>query len=159
MPDDGNAETTLNILRSFLQGVRDREEKLKIDGNPAPPAYVFITNNSHEYGLNTAFRTWGVAEGYKIPDFHIDSQFTSLREALNAREKHIEIFSLVKSMREHYSIPSTFDGDNPELAFEGDKGRLESGTNTPFLMDKETSLKGSLPQQPCRSRRKLRSAR
>jgi hypothetical protein len=118
---------TLATLGAVLKCIRTREDVLKIDGQPAPPAYVIVTNNPHEYDLHVEARTWAVAEGFKIADFKLDSGYSSLREALTAREKHLEMFSLMKSLAEHHSIPCTFDGDNPELAFSDVKGRLIIG--------------------------------
>ena len=58
-----------------------------------------------------------VAEGFKIPDFKLDSAFMSLRDALESREKHIDMFDLMRAMREYDQIPCTFDAEIPEYAF------------------------------------------
>lgn len=58
-----------------------------------------------------------MAEGFKIQDFKIDTQFTNLREALRSREKHIDMLELIKAMQEYAEIPSTWDGEIPEYAF------------------------------------------
>jgi hypothetical protein len=65
-------------------------------------------------------------EGFKIPDFKVEARFASLREALNNREKHFEILSLIKTLAQT-QIPSTFDGDNPDLVFGDVAGRLKVG--------------------------------
>jgi SEC-C motif len=121
---DGKAMET---LKAVLDSLRRREANLTIDGQPAPSAYVIVTNNPHEYDLHGEVRSWAVAEGYKISDFKMDTVFTSLREALVAREKHIEMYSLMRSLAEHQTIPCTFDGDNPELAFADGGARLQVG--------------------------------
>ena len=54
-----------------------------------------------------------MAEGFQIPDFKNDSQFRDLRHALEAREAHADMHRLVGSIREHASVPSTFDGEIP----------------------------------------------
>jgi hypothetical protein len=127
VPPTSDGESTLSTLRQVVNSLRTREEKLTIDKQPAPPAYVIVTNNPHDYDLHGEVKTWAAGEGYKIPDFKMDSRFSSLREALNTREKHIEIFDLMKSLAEHQEIPSTFDGDSPDLAFANGPERLKVG--------------------------------
>ena len=115
-------------LKEALNSLRDRETSLKIGGNPAPSAYVFITNHPYQYSLKgTNFRSSGVAEGFKIPDFKLDKVYASIREAIRSRENHLELEQLLKSMKTHYEIPSTFDGEIPEFAFEESKARLKIG--------------------------------
>jgi hypothetical protein len=126
MPDDCDDTKAIANLKQALSSIRSREEKLKIDGQPAPPAYVIVTNNPHEYSLNGPCHTAGLVEGFKIPDFKVEARFTSLREALNNREKHTEMLSLIKALARS-QIPSTFDGDNPDLVFGGVTGRLRVG--------------------------------
>ena len=127
VPVQTGQEGVFATLKEVLRSIRTREEKLTINGQAAPPAYVIVTNNPHGYDLNGEVMTWAAAEGYKIPDFRLDSGFLSLREALNARERHIEVFSLMKSLARHREIPSTFDGDSPDLAFSNGPARLRVG--------------------------------
>jgi hypothetical protein len=68
-----------------------------------------------------------MAEGYKIPDFKLDAGFSSLRDALRAREKHREIFQLMRSVQEYQEIPTTFDGEIPEFAYGETSDRLLIG--------------------------------
>jgi hypothetical protein len=63
------------------------------------------------------FAPAAVAEGFKIPDFKIDSTFTNLRDALRSREKHIDMLDLMNAMKEYQEITSTFGGEIPEYAF------------------------------------------
>jgi hypothetical protein len=66
--------------------------------------------------------------GYKIPDFGEGAKFESIRAAIRAREKHIEMFDLKKSLAEHGFPPSTFDGQLPSIAFsDGKTPRLSIG--------------------------------
>jgi hypothetical protein len=126
LPDDCDDTKAIANLKEALSSIRSREEKLKIDGQPAPPAYVIVTNNPHDYSLNDPSHAAGLVEGFKIPDFKVETHFASLREAINNREKHIEMISLVKALARS-QIPSTFDGDNPDLAFGDVTGRLQVG--------------------------------
>jgi hypothetical protein len=57
-----------------------------------------------------------LAEGFKIPDFKLDA-VADLRQIVQAREAHIEMHNLLKSLHEHSEVPSTFDGDLPAYAF------------------------------------------
>jgi len=66
-----------------------------------------------------------MAEGFQIPEFKGDAVFPNLRAAIEARERHIEMFELMQSMKDHSEIPSTFDGEIPEFAY---------GEGTPRLL-------------------------
>jgi len=99
-------------------------------GEKKPSAYVFVTN--HAFHNNLAMADAGMqllAAGFHIPDFGADARHTSYKGVLEARAKHEEMFALMKSMQTHYEIPSTFDGEMPELAFQGstDLPRLQFG--------------------------------
>jgi hypothetical protein len=64
--------------------------------------------------------------GFKLPDFM--GEYTSLREAVRARERHFPMFRLLKSIEEHREIPQTFGGELPSEAFSTDKRpRLQVG--------------------------------
>ena len=52
-----------------------------------------------------------------MPDFRVEAQYSSLREAREARDRHIEVTELIESLRQHTWVPMTFDADIPELAF------------------------------------------
>jgi len=96
----------------------------------APIAYVFVTNHSYMYDLTgSRFEQVGFGHGFKIEDFKLDSRFSSLREALKARERHQDMFALLKATQEYNEIPVTFDGEMPEFAFssEAQKNRLLIG--------------------------------
>jgi hypothetical protein len=118
---------TLKALSEVLNSIRSREGKITIDGQPASPAYVVVTNNPHNYSLNDPFRHWAVAEGFKIADFKIGVGFATLRDAIKARGNHIEMYGFVKSLAEHDWIPSTFDGEIPEFAISPPAERLRVG--------------------------------
>ncbi len=117
-------------VRAAIEQIREKEQGLTIKGEPAPSAYVFVTN--HPYHLNLAELDSGyafVAEGFKISDFGSDAGFSKAKDLLAARERHKEMFDLVESLRTHYEIPATFDGDSPELAYgeDRDASRLKIG--------------------------------
>ncbi len=89
------------------------------DGTQKPSAYVFVTN--HPFHSNLAVPDAGMqllATGFHISDFGPDSRHSSYKGVLESRSKHEEMFALMKSMQTHYEIPSTFDGEMPELEFQ-----------------------------------------
>lgn len=132
-PDDGGQEGIPQLLRNALATLRKLEGKL-INGKPRPKAYLFVTNTPRHHHLHEQkFRCSAMAEGFQIPEFKLDAEFSSLREAIMARERHLEIFSLMKSIMDHSAIPITFDGDIPELAFDEETPRLLIGNR--YLID------------------------
>jgi hypothetical protein len=101
---------------------RLRRMELNLQLASQPPAYIFVTNNPHEFDLEGPHaRCSATCEGFKIPTFKGGLRGT-LREAIDARENHIEMHSLIESMTEHSNIPATFDGDLPEAL----AGQLEN---------------------------------
>lgn len=80
---------------------------------------MFLTNTPWPLYLDDpAPRSAFLAEGFQIPDFKEGVWFPSLRQIINAREAHIEMHNLMESIRDHSEIPSTFDGEIPEFAFD-----------------------------------------
>lgn len=98
------------------------------NGQPLPPAYLFVTNRPHDLALEDKhIQTTILAEGFQIPGFKFDTAFPSLRAAHRARKEHTDMHQLLESMRVHSEIPTTFDGTPPELAFAGQTQRLLIG--------------------------------
>jgi SEC-C motif-containing protein len=97
-----------------------RVEGLEIETRPAPPAYLCLTNISDHYFLeNTQTAVHAAFFDFKIPDFL--GAFPTIRDAVRARERHLEMFELMRSMKKHLHIPSTFDGELPSTAFSDGK--------------------------------------
>ncbi len=118
---DVNIPRLLEKMDEVDKELRDRECSQSGDWKDSPPAYVFITNHSFVYDLESVqFERMGFAYGFKINYFKGNTAYTSLKDARLAREKHIDLVRLIKSMREQDSIPATFDGDIPEFAFNKD---------------------------------------
>ena len=136
VPDNITSEGRLKWLDDVLHQIRDGENTITITGKPAPQAYVFVTNHPFLYNLDSfMFLPAAVAEGFKIPDFKLDSAFMNLRDALISREKHIDMIGLMQAIRQYEQIPQTFDGDIPEYAFgEIKEPRLKMG-NKYFVPD------------------------
>lgn len=125
VPDDSTNEDgppSLKLDRT-LAALRRFENRTFHDGGPLPPAYLCVTNMPWQHHLaDERWRCSAIWEGFKIPDFKSGVP-TTLRSAVDARERHIEIHELMKSMEEHSEIPSTFDAEIPEFAFGNDTGQ------------------------------------
>jgi hypothetical protein len=105
-------------IHEAVASIRGAETRLKIKGNDAPVAYIFLTNHQNTDNLNDIrFDMGAVAESFKIPDFQIDYPFSSLREAIDSRDRHKEVSDIFEAIKRHHKIPSTFDGEIPDLAF------------------------------------------
>lgn len=118
-------EKWVEDLKSRLK----EKETMTISGNLTEPAYVYVTNYPYdlhldELGVNRTF----VVLGYKRDDFNMFfNKRLQLRDAINIRDTHQEIFHLSKTMIDFYTIPPTFDGEIPELAFGRGRDRLLIG--------------------------------
>ena len=104
------------------QEIATAEKEITIKGNPAPPAYVFVTNRAFMHALDSIECIEAVLGcGFKIGDFPAGRAARSILEAVRARNRHIELYWLLKAMETHASIPSTFDDRTPEEAFSQDR--------------------------------------
>lgn len=137
-------------LMSFVKELTDDLHKLEghlVDGNPAPEAYVFLTNFPYQYSLeSTEFRCFALAQGFKIPEFNFGIVQPNIREALRIRKEHYEMYHLIKSFQEHSGIPSTFDGEIPELAFGQTETRLKIGKKYMVSSDTGQEIVGELKE-------------
>ena len=115
---DANIPDFISQVDNILSEIKRKELTLRIDGQEAPQAYLFITNHPFEYDLSgIGQERMGFSHGFKIQDFSFDLKFTNIRDVLKAREKHKDMFALIKSICDHQEIPTTFDGEHPEFAF------------------------------------------
>lgn len=96
--------------------VKQSEKIMEIDGGPPPSSYVCITNMNDQHALDDpAIATMVSFVGFKLPDFM--GEYESPREAARARERHLPMFRLLKSMEQHTEIPQTFGGELPTEVF------------------------------------------
>lgn len=143
-------------LRKSLYYLRKNESSKTINNTSAPSAYVFVTNHPHQYNLeNTNLKHAIFAEGFKIPDFKIDTKFSNIRDALKAREKHKDMYLLIESLKNHYDIPSTFDGEIPEFAYGEPIPRLIIGHNYLIPNGDGKEIIGKLTQATILEKEKL----
>lgn len=128
VPDKSTNDEAIDFIEALMSQLRELEERLKIDGNAAPEAYVFLTNSPYQYSLQSAeFQCFALAEGFKIPEFNYGLVSYNIRDALRIRREHLEMYQLIDSIKEHSVIPSTFDGEIPEIAFGNSEVRLKIG--------------------------------
>jgi len=103
---------------SLDQELAAAENELTIDGQPAPKAYLFITNRAFMQALDAPdCAELGIAHGFKIREFPQGRGCASILEAVKARERHLEAHWLFNAMGTRTEIPSTFDDRPPEEAF------------------------------------------
>jgi hypothetical protein len=109
--------------------LHELEGTMQIDGQPAPPAYVFVTNiPDHRNTGDASFGLQAFATGFKIPNFGQGAVHHGMHEMMKAREQHADILSLQEAAKVRHTFPSTFDGENPALAFSKDQiPRLKIG--------------------------------
>ena len=105
------------FVTEVTNAITGREFKLTIRGSPAPPAYVFVTNQPYHLQLDDDRVTrMLLAVGFKIPDFGHGVPYSSLIDAHKASEKHADALAIREAFQQ-YNIPTTFDGEIPEFAF------------------------------------------
>jgi hypothetical protein len=127
IPELSDDNHQVDSLQRILDDICKRESEMLTATEPLPSAYVVITNHPFLYFPNKSVKPWAVAEGFRLPDFGWRATFGSLKEALSAREKHQEMFALRQSWEENHEIPTTFDGEIPEFAFDDGPPRLLIG--------------------------------
>ncbi|MGJ7531456.1 YecA family protein [Variovorax sp. GB1P17] len=117
---------------AYLQRAFDQLRRFEaVDPQAArlPPAYVFFTNAPWEHHLDeTGIPRFSLADGFHLDDFKLDRAFPSLRAAIDSKAAHSDMHHLLDSMQKHASIPATFDGENPELAFSDTQPRFSIGS-------------------------------
>lgn len=144
VPDNTTGTEVPEYLQRALSDLRAFEGRI-INGKALPNAYLLVTNTPwHHHLKEDAFRCSAMAEGFQIPDFKGDAMFPSLRAAIEAREGHIEMHDLMRSIQDHTDIPSTFDGEIPEFAFGEGAPRLLIGQRYLIQVDDGTERPGLL---------------
>jgi hypothetical protein len=104
-------------LNGVMGALQRREPTLTVNGQPAPPAFVVVTNHPYHYDLEGPIGGMAVlAGGFKIPEFGLGGRLTTVRKAFETKQKYADIFALVNAIR-NYRVPSTFDGELAEFAF------------------------------------------
>jgi len=136
-PENASDPEQAKWPKEVVAYIRQAENDMMLKGKPAPPAYIFITNFPYAYHMDSTDVSHAVlAEGFKIADFGGDVRFSSIRAAVDARERHQEMFELIESMKTHNQIPVTFDGEVPEITFGNAERRFKIGET--YMLDSPT---------------------
>lgn len=131
-PPDKDADWYSEVKKT----VYDKQATMTIEGKPAPEAYIFITNFPHSYYLDSTLSLSSAGLlGFKIKEMQQDITFNNLRQMIDARDKHIDVIEILKSIKEHYDIPSTFEGEIAEIDFSKGLNRLLIGEKY-IILDK-----------------------
>ncbi len=110
-PDD----TDHAWVRELDADLERAEKEITIDGKPAPPAYVLVTNYGALHAMDdTKFAEAWLGLGFKIPDFGNAKPYRSFLDIVDAQEKHKELHWLKKALLSHRGVPNTFDDRLPE---------------------------------------------
>jgi hypothetical protein len=119
---------TEQLLRREMKRIQKREKTLKINGEPAPPAYVLLSNFSYRYTLGrTNFGFGALLEGFKIPGLARGTPSPSPRALSEFREQHADPLRFAQTLIE-MRIPNTLDGELPGRAFvKGSEPRMLVG--------------------------------
>jgi hypothetical protein len=102
-------KAALGLLANVFAIARQREHEIKVDGQPAPPAYVFVTNCP--IGSIQTERTFtAVADAFRMPDFQGGRMPGNFHEALEWRARHRGVLDLAESLVDHLHVPRDFEG-------------------------------------------------
>ncbi|MEN8179586.1 MAG: hypothetical protein ABFS39_13355 [Pseudomonadota bacterium] len=119
-----------------------------IQGEPAPPAHVYVTNQPYHLALNeTRLPRACLSVGFKIPDFGHDTKFPSYTEAYKARIKYAALNDVQKAMIS-YSIPITFDGEIPQFAYGEAERRFTIGERLDVAEGVTMTLQSGIVMEP-----------
>ncbi len=115
VPDQLKASGTLEGWpAAALKQIRDNEDATDKAGDPLPPAYVFVTNHAFHHDLSgVGGNIQALAAGFRMDNFGPDVRYQGYAGVMAARAKHAPMTALIESMKTHYEIPATFDGDLP----------------------------------------------
>ena len=102
-------------VETAVTEARDLENTMIASGQETPAAYIIITNQPYQFAIPGGLSA--VIEGFNVPELKLGAQFPNLRAALDARERHADIHHVFESMQQHRDIPSTFNGEMPEVHF------------------------------------------
>jgi len=99
-------------LNSFYEQILDAEKTLTVDKQPAPPAYVFVTNRPLLIeGIGPDGEHFEAASmGFKLEDYPPE-RAPDMLHLHRARMRHIEIYQLLQAVYSLSAIPTNFSSD------------------------------------------------
>lgn len=112
-------EITEDMALEIQTKLFKRENKIQLaDGKPAPPAYLIFTNHAFHSDIESnAMGFMFFPAGFKIPDFPAFFEMQGGVKYVENKKRDRPLYELMKSMLEHFEIPSTIDGQLPEFAY------------------------------------------
>ena len=109
----------------------DMKEK---DLKPGQTAYVFVTNMSFHWNLDSEKKVHAVlAHGLGISDFGKKGYFRP-SEIYKRKQRHIDGYEIMEAFKDYPKLPETFDGSLPSETFNDNPQRLIIG-ETYFFED------------------------
>lgn len=112
---DETGPAIVDAATSELDRCKEFREK---NGIEIPPAYIFVTNYAaHHLPSRYDHGQFATVLGFNIQDFGSNSTIKTFKENVYAEEKHKSIYKVFNSIKTHYEIPATFDGELPAFAF------------------------------------------
>lgn len=107
--------TIWKSIHQLVKEARLEAENITVDGQPASPAHVFVTNHAHLVNDDAGdLDQVAMLEGYRLETFRAGAQVPS-ETALEWHDEHRDITWVMSCMAEVERIPSTFDGRPPEF--------------------------------------------
>jgi hypothetical protein len=147
IPDVDQSGSISGWRRAALDQIRFAETSDTPGGEEKPSAYVVVTNHAFHNNLHdTGSGLEVLAAGCRIPDFGPGIGHRSFKGVLEWKERHREMLAFLDSLKTHYDIPATFDGEIPEMAFASpsDPPRLRLGQLYEISGDGGRTLVGRL---------------
>jgi hypothetical protein len=115
VPENHPANEMPFWVEPAVKEMRDLENTMISSGQETPSAYVVATNHPYQFDIPGGLSA--VMEGFNISEYKLGAQFSSLRAAFDARSRHEDIHHVFESMQKYHAIPSTFEGEMPEIHF------------------------------------------
>ena len=95
--------------------IRDAEGTMTVGGQPIASAYVIVTNHTFLADEDvTGNPCFGFLQTIKVDDYPF-GRAMEIETALEAYDKHRDIFWLMEAWKTASTVPTTFDGSPPEL--------------------------------------------
>lgn len=122
MPGKPDGRDVPQWMEEAIQSLENAERATAPEWVAAPPAYVVITNHPWVQDLDGIPPPHAcAANGFKIRDFKFTRAPQTIEAIVKNREIHKDIYGLIESLVQYRGVPSTFDGEMPELAFSGER--------------------------------------
>lgn len=110
-----STEADSRAVAAHAKSIIREAEKMKIEGEPLPHAFVVVTNHTFLSNEDIAGEpSFALLETIHIPDYPF-GRTMEIEDALESYDKHRDIVWMMKAWHLARTIPTTFDGTAPEL--------------------------------------------